>query len=194
MTTRECPACTKSYPILPNSLWRGIKKGIRIICKACYYEEYRINNREQINNNQTAWSANNPDKVKNAQAKYVNSGKALKKRKENPLYSVRAVARANKAKHLNPKKYRDYQRMYQSGRRLTLRNIFNKYHALETLVFYENCPENLTVDHIIPVKNKDVCGLHVSWNLQYLTQSLNSKKSNSFDGTYDNNSWVLEHE
>jgi|TARA_R100000995_G_C3361264_1_gene67536 5-methylcytosine-specific restriction endonuclease McrA len=43
---------------------------------------------------------------------------------------------------------------------------------------YANCPENLTVDHIIPITSPLVCGLHVSWNLQYLTRSENSKKGN----------------
>ena len=44
---------------------------------------------------------------------------------------------------------------------------------------YANCPDNMTVDHIIPIKSPLVCGLHVSWNMQYLTRSANSKKGNS---------------
>lgn len=55
--------------------------------------------------------------------------------------------------------------------------------------FYMNCPNGMVVDHIIPIHHDDICGLHISCNLQYLTKEENSSKSNRWDGTYDNKNW-----
>lgn len=46
--------------------------------------------------------------------------------------------------------------------------------------WYAECPIGFEVDHIIPIKHDDVCGLHVPWNFQYLTKTDNASKNNYF--------------
>lgn len=56
-------------------------------------------------------------------------------------------------------------KFYVEARRLTL----------ETGIIHE-------VDHIHPLQGRNLCGLHVPWNLQILTKSENSRKRNIFIG------------
>jgi hypothetical protein len=55
--------------------------------------------------------------------------------------------------------------------------------------FKKNRPKGMELDHIIPLNHPSVCGLHNTWNFQWLSKEDNNKKSNKFDGTPKNDSW-----
>jgi 5-methylcytosine-specific restriction endonuclease McrA len=81
------------------------------------------------------------------------------------------------------------------ARRAKLKNKINRKSRIPKFgqkgikEFYDNCPIDMVVDHIIPLCGKKISGLHVIWNMQYLTPKQNSKKGNKWDGTLKNRGW-----
>jgi len=71
---------------------------------------------------------------------------------------------------------------HTNARRLRTKNQTPKWADQEAIkAFYEACPEGHHVDHVIPLKGKNVCGLHTVQNFQYLTAKANVEKGNSFN-------------
>jgi hypothetical protein len=90
--------------------------------------------------------------------------------------------------HRNKNNYHEIESECSSCK--NLRNTKDKEHialrtptwseSLEIADFYENCPKDMHVDHIVPLRGKEVSGLHVINNLQYLTAIENISKGNRY--------------
>jgi hypothetical protein len=102
----------------------------------------------------------------------------------------RFIARVQNSKSKKANEYKQYQRQYRRenlnlyrfhcAKRWTAKlHATPKWANLEDIKLkYEFCPYGLVVDHIVPLQGKRVCGLHVPWNLQYLTKEDNARKYN----------------
>jgi len=81
------------------------------------------------------------------------------------------------------------KRLYKRGLGVNRKLKCVKWRDLHEV--YSKTPPSSVVDHIVPLKGENVSGLHVPWNLQYLSRKDNNKKGESFDGTNDNDSWKV---
>lgn len=87
------------------------------------------------------------------------------------------------------KKNKKYLSATRQVIRLKLQRKIAKFYKEEIKQIILQRPQKHQVDHIIPINHPLITGLHVPWNMQYLTRSQNGSKKNSFDGTYENESW-----
>lgn len=90
-------------------------------------------------------------------------------------------------KELTAKKKKEDKCIYKSR----LRKATPKWADKDIIrSIYKGTPKGHHVDHIVPIRGANVCGLHVPCNLQYLTAEENMVKSNRF---CDGNHYSLEH-
>lgn len=90
-----------------------------------------------------------------------------KHRKNNPEY-YKSLVSLRKRRHKNAT-----PPWVTKEQKLTIRNLY-----IQAMALTKATGERYVVDHIIPLSNPDVCGLHVPWNLRVITQEENLKKSN----------------
>lgn len=153
------------------------KDGLGSYCKVCAYEKSR------------KWKASNPEKLKESDRKsnkkryqenpeYVKS--LNKKYIENNREKATIGHRVANKKHRknNPRFYVEKEAKHRARKLQAMPKWLNEEQLQQIKDIYINCPEGYHVDHIMPLKNKILSGLHVPWNLQYLTAEDNIKKSN----------------
>ena len=121
-----------------------------------YSSKWEYENRDRRKKYASEYRASNVDKIKDAARRYAEKNKA----KRSFFESVRN-ARKKQAfpKWLTPKEINHIEVIYKHARHLSLLS-----------------GHKLVVDHMVPLAGKNVCGLHVPWNLQIIDVASNSKK------------------
>lgn len=151
-------------------------------------ERYKLN-KLNIRKKQKQYYIDNKETILKNQKEYYN--RTIEKQRINR----KEYQRKNSDKHLNScRKYRQKNKglvTFWTRKRQTakLKRTPNWVNLKEIEIIYKNCPKEMVVDHIIPLQNKNISGLNVPWNLQYITDFENSSKNNKFDFTYENKGW-----
>jgi hypothetical protein len=138
------------------------------VTRTDYFAEY--NNSEAGKEAKRGYYERNKEVViARAQARTLESKNAYKKKHkvENPdYYKSLTNARRRRFRDATPKWLTAEQKM----------EIRLKYRLAIELSRRLGIPH--AVDHIIPLQGEEVCGLHVPWNMEVITQDENLKKSN----------------
>jgi hypothetical protein len=146
-----------------------------------YHKLYYQKHKKKLKKRSKQWRKENLDKVKKrVKIHYLINKSSIqnykKKWRRLNIDDIKAKSKIYRKK--NQKRITGVIKKYQLSK---LKRI-PKWSDLKAIeLFYKNCPKGYVVDHIIPLQGKNVSGLHVLNNLQYLTHSENCSKGNRFE-------------
>jgi hypothetical protein len=206
MKKRRCSACKKLKIIKEFGKLKKSSDGINPRCKICgvkasseSYRKNRPKNKEKHKKSSRKWKRKNKKRIKEYgkiyyqknkkrilkyQRDYVKANPKKRKRTTRKYYIKNVLKYRHNTRRwrkTNPERARAqrnarHKKVKRATPKWLSKKLFNK-----VVWFYQNCPKNKTVDHIIPICGKLVMGLNVPWNLQYLTRSKNSSKYRNID-------------
>lgn len=173
ITSKICPACG-----LEKSRFEYYKKGDSIShkCKPCTLQDNQNRSANYIgkySDYQNEWRRNRYESDPAYRERVSQQKKSSYDSRKDAINAARRERWANDP--MNPaRKY---------FRRKDVKDRTPKWVDLnQILQIYAKCPHGYHVDHIVPLKGiidgRPVSGLHVPWNLQYLTPEQNLRKRN----------------
>lgn len=150
----HAPSLKEQKSTIPLCLKCGINVVLhKKLCSKCYYKERRI-------------SAPEKTRIKNRKAYWKRKGYNIE-HWPNPEFK--------RFTPIKSRKYRNAERLLTIS--LATPKWINKKELIEKL---SNCPKGLSIDHVIPLSGKNVCGLNVPWNIEYISLEQNRRKKNKY--------------
>lgn len=181
-----CSKCNEIKELTYFYKKKTAKDGYQPHCKQC--DNIRNDKRRktpEYRANRLAWEEKNKENLiayqKAYQPKYFQENREDYKRRYQEWRARNTdSARASERSRFQKPSRKLKHRINQAERRCRKLNATIPGYEAQIAEIYANCPEGYHVDHIVPLRGKNVCGLHVPWNLQYLSAKDNLKKNNKF--------------
>jgi len=176
VTMKLCSKCQTEKPFTEFYTSSTHKSGYASWCKSCESERNKAKtkaNREKRLAKAKEWRDNNKDKQEAAVQRW---------RSENPdrtrqIYRNWRAANKDRANA-------NWMRREAGKKKRTPAWLTEDQHSMIGDFYWlasdlkRITGEDYHVDHIVPLNGKNVCGLHVPWNLQVLPADINQVKSN----------------
>jgi hypothetical protein len=192
-----CSRCRQDLPVDQFGVDRRQPDGKNIWCKPCrrQLDRDRAARRtpEQMQRDRevaAAWAARNPERVAGYRAKHVPSqtnkrrADSEKSRADNRRWYWGDIERSRQQKRSQYAKHKDKfaERANQRQRGLSAHPVFDR--EFDEFVFQEARAlarmrgPGWEIDHIVPLKHGEACGLHNGFNIQVVPKAWNRSKGN----------------
>ena len=132
--------------------------------------------------NAIAWLRDNPERSKNNALTYYYS------HKDDPPFKEKRKANEKRWREENPDKKSAKEAKRRAKKLKATPPWLSDEHYAHIKRTYRLCSvisaatkQKYHVDHIVPLQGKNVCGLHVPWNLVVIPAKLNLEKGNRHD-------------